>query len=470
MGARTESHRAVTVACGRRRLDVALPAAVPVTDLLPALLRLVDADPAPGPDRRWALSPIGRPALGAADTLDLAGVLVGEVLILSPVAAATSAPPASLRDQVEDLVQVLDRAWTARTSARFLLWTTTAGAALLAPASCLIDGAVIALQVTVALLLTATAMAVSRVEKTGAATCLAVACGWAALAGWAASAASGPVAGSVGAAVAALLTAGLAVPLYPGAAGHCAAFAVATAGAGAAAIAVAAGAPPTQVAIALALAAVLVIGVVPRVALAVTGVATAGAPDPARPSAGEPGPFGAGLPASRFTLADRVLTGSLIGLSLVALIAAIPAAVAGDVGNRLFAAGIGLLLLLRSRVFSQVPHLLAERVAGVLLLGAVGVGWYLTNPGALGLLLLLPITAGAAAAAVAGLGRHAWPLGQSGAGPLGQSGAVSSGAAAVSRARAARLLDLAEQLLVVAVVVFASGLLGLFDWIAVALG
>lgn len=446
---RAATHCAVTVICERRRVDLALPAMVPVADLLPALLRIFAPDES---SLQWELAPIGRPALSGTDTLETAGILTGEVLLLQSVDERRPAPPASLRDHLEEVVQDLDRALTAPTSTLFLFWLTALlGALLLVPAAGLAGGPGIALQGTVAGVLLVTAIAAARVENSVAAACLSISCGWAGLAGWTASAAAGPVSGIVGAAVAAWLLAMVALLGYPGALMHGAALGVAAGGAGLAGVIVAAGGPPSDVALGTAVVAVLLIGAAPRVVLAAAGLTAAAGTWPPGADAHPPAAEGRSADATgsaRFRRADRLLTGSLMGLSLLALVAALPSAVAGDAGNRVFAVGVGAALLLRSRLFSQVPHVLGLRIAGVAVLGGVWFGWYSTAPVLHGLLLLLPVVAAAALAAVA---------------------AMTQVAGRVGRARAARVLDLAEQLLVAALVIGASGLMGLFEWIARAM-
>lgn len=429
---------AVTVVCGRCRLDVALPAAVPVIDLLPALLRLLPTTSA----ARWELAPIGRPVLSASETLELAGVLDGDILMLQPTAgqAPLLAPAASLRDQLEEVVHRLDRGWTRQTSSRFLYWLTAVlgAAALLAQAAGPVGGMAITAQLSVAGVLAAAAIAAGRAGEAVAAACLLAGCGWAALAGWGASSAGGPVAALGGAAVAAFLLAAIALLGYPGALVHGGAVGVIAIGAGIAGIAAAAGARQQDIAVGLAVAAVLAIGAAPRVVLAATGL---------RPFESERAATVVDVTVAR---ADRLLIGLLIGLSLVATASALPSAFAGDAVSRAFAVGIGIALLLRSRSFSQVPHLLAERIAGVGLLAAVVIAWYLAEPGSGVPLVLVTVVVVATLAAVSGL--------------------TASAETAVGRARTARALDLAEQVLVVAMIGLATGMLGLFDWVGSVLG
>jgi type VII secretion integral membrane protein EccD len=98
--------RAVTVCRGTRRVDVRLPAAVPVAELMPGLLDLVDGDvPSRSPSvggtpRTWELVPVGRPPLDWGRTLTDAGVADGDVLYLAE--EKTAATGAAIYD-VADL-------------------------------------------------------------------------------------------------------------------------------------------------------------------------------------------------------------------------------------------------------------------------------------------------------------------------------------------------------------------------------
>ncbi|MFI6596338.1 type VII secretion integral membrane protein EccD [Nonomuraea sp. NPDC050536] len=92
----------VTIVAPRRRADLALPADLPLPNVLPGLLRAVgevggDASAAPG----WVLQRPGGAPLDIAQSLGALGVLDGEVLYLRPREAAM--PPA-LFDDVADVV------------------------------------------------------------------------------------------------------------------------------------------------------------------------------------------------------------------------------------------------------------------------------------------------------------------------------------------------------------------------------
>lgn len=92
----------LTVLAPHRRADLAVPADLPVAELVPMLLDLLGTGPVePVP---WQLSSAAGAVLAPAATLDDLGVLDGDVLRLRPV---TPAPPAPLLD---DPVDALARA------------------------------------------------------------------------------------------------------------------------------------------------------------------------------------------------------------------------------------------------------------------------------------------------------------------------------------------------------------------------
>jgi type VII secretion integral membrane protein EccD len=82
----------LTVLAPRTSVDVALPADVPVADLVPMVLELV-GEPAPGrPPRPWLLSGAAGGRLPAGSTLSQLGVLDGELLRIAPEGMAPVPP------------------------------------------------------------------------------------------------------------------------------------------------------------------------------------------------------------------------------------------------------------------------------------------------------------------------------------------------------------------------------------------
>jgi ESX secretion system protein EccD len=96
----------LTVLAPRTRVDVALPADVPVADLVPMVLELV-GEPAPGqPPRPWRLRGAAGGPLPAGATLSQLAVLDGELLRIAPDGAAP-APPV-FDDPVDALAATAD--------------------------------------------------------------------------------------------------------------------------------------------------------------------------------------------------------------------------------------------------------------------------------------------------------------------------------------------------------------------------
>ena len=428
----------VTVVHDGRRLDTALPTGIPIAELLPGLLRVAVPDAGSDETGVWELARIGPPVLVPGETLAEAGVLDGELLMLhrkrSP--PATGPANASVRDQLEDVVQRIDESWTTSCWTAFLLWSAAVlGLLLLIPASQLDGATAAATAAAVACGLVASALLAARGRRNvTAATCLWIGCGWAGLAGWfLAPAGSGPI----GAAVAALLLASSAVRWWSGALTQCAAMVVVLPATGVVLLATGASCPPGQALLVAAVSAVLLLGLAPRIVLALTGLSSThrGADD---------------TPVeSRFLRADSLLTGALIGLSAVVVTGGTMLAASFAPLDQAVAAAIGAALLLRSRVYSRVPHLLPTRVGGALLLAAVGAGLYLRDPGLRPLLIVLPMVGLALAAAVVAL--------------------VGESITTVGRARLSRCLDVLDKLVVIGVIVGSVGILGLFSWMATLL-
>src|SRR4051812_40233573 len=122
----------VTVLAPRTSVDVALPADVPVADLVPMVLELV-GEPAPGrPPRPWLLSGAAGGRLPAGATLSQLGVLDGELLRIAP--EGTAPVPPVFDDPVDALAAGADPVGTARRrcGAALVLVLAVAASALLA--------------------------------------------------------------------------------------------------------------------------------------------------------------------------------------------------------------------------------------------------------------------------------------------------------------------------------------------------
>ncbi len=274
-------------------------------------------------------------------------------------------------------------------------------------------------------------------ESTCATALLVTAAGWAAVAGttglrwWTAGTVAGPSLIAVVAAGCALLLTAWTAVFRPFAVAVAAGFVIPLMGSAATALCAITGAPLVDSAAAVAVLGAVMLGALPRLVLVVTGIAK---------QVGTVGPgFDATLVASQ-----RLLTGCLVGASAAVVLGAAPAALSGDPEELALGGGVACLLLLRARVFAQVPHSITPRIAGLLLLSAVAVGFYRAAPTLHTPMIMAAAVALPAAATAARL--------------------MAERFSAVTATRTARLLDVVERLLVVAVVLLAAANLGLTDW------
>lgn len=347
-------------------LDLALPAALRVGDVIPSIVDLAGIGAASGPGR-WRLSRIGGPALDESMTLADHDIHDGDLLVLSaaepPVPAlapldlaATIACGAPRADQPARL-KVLVCLWLALAGAAVLVWTgpRTGGAA---PA---VTAAVLALAAGLA----SVAVHLGTADRVACLTGGVAAAGLAGVSGFLAVP-GGPAAANVllaGSAAAAVAT----VRLRVTGCGTVCLTALATASAVAAlaaAVAVVWPMPPATVGAGLATAALGLLGVAPRLVIVTTGLA------PALPAAdGPPGDDDA--PADdRVRLGHRVLTGLVIGLAgaaaLGVLVVAAACVPAGWPASSGFGTAVGLALALRSRTHTGGPRRTALLSAGIL--------------------------------------------------------------------------------------------------------
>ncbi|MEH0938172.1 type VII secretion integral membrane protein EccD [Micromonospora psammae] len=153
----------ITIVAPRTRMDLALPSDVPLADLLPTLLRYAGEDLADEGVRHggWALARLGGQPLDGGRTAAQLGIRDGEVLYFNPRAAAT---PEIVFDDVVDAVATATNqragTWQVGTTRAFSVLlaglTLAAGAAVtLLAGPPQLPGALAALLVAVALVVTA---------------------------------------------------------------------------------------------------------------------------------------------------------------------------------------------------------------------------------------------------------------------------------------------------------------------------
>lgn len=434
----------VTVVSGQRKVDLALPSALPVADVVPQVLRYCVPPGGNDTPTAWTLARLGGVPLALSQTLAEAGVLDGEVLELR--GQASEVRPAlveDVRDALEDSVDASGGWWSPRTTRSFALAVAAAVLAVLAAAAWLgwdaLTGtgsqAVIASLIAAlsALALTGWASVVS--HPWTAQLCAAVAMAWAYLAGASIGAAAGlsPATELLLAAALVALVAGTARAVTDVTTPHLAAAAVLVATAVAVAVAELADVDPAQVRRAAPVLCLLAVGVAPRLSLSVGGLASA---DYRVRHAGR---LSDSQLVSRYRQSNGLLVGATVGIALVVVWGSLHLTASDNSWDRYLAISVGVVALLRSRVFSRIQHLVPLRVAGVIVLAAQLLRLIADVPRLGPWLVVLYAVAGAALVATSSL--H-----------------MSD----ITRARVKRLLNLVEFLLVVDMVVVAAGALGVF--------
>jgi type VII secretion integral membrane protein EccD len=364
-------YRRLTVLAPRTRVDVALPADVPVAELVPLVLELVGEPifglrPAP-----WRLSGATGAPLPPAATLTELGVPDGELLRLAP--DAPPPPPPVFDDPVDALAASAGGggAQDRRPAAAAVLVVAAAAAALLAAGS----GSA-ALRVVVATLAAGVAVVLAAHRPAGATarTAAVVAVPFAAAAGWAALSGASAPARVLLAAAAGCAAAAAAQVVLRVVAPALVAVVVAAVPVGLGALAALRfAAPLPTVAAAVGAFAVVVGPVLPRAALRLAGVGRPVVPaDGAELVDADHGPDL--LPpdelAERADLARGFLAGLVGGTSVVAAGAALGAASAGGWAGPALACVIVAVLGLRSRGFADPAP--ARALLGCAVAGLVG--------------------------------------------------------------------------------------------------
>ncbi|MFI7604941.1 type VII secretion integral membrane protein EccD [Micromonospora sp. NPDC049366] len=448
----------ITIVAPRTRMDLALPSDVPLADLLPTLLRYAGEDLADEGVRHggWSLARLGGQPLDGGRTVAQLGVRDGEVLYFNPRAAA--APEVVFDDVVDAVATATNQrpgAWQLGTTRSFAVLFAAAALGAGAVAALFagppqLPGALAALLVAVALLVSAAVLSRAAGDSRTGAVLATVGLGYAAVGGLLLLAgdrgltelASPHVLIAATAVVLFAAVAALAVgdrlPLFFGAvavgvvtglgAVLCLAFGISATAAAAVVAAVAFGAVP---------------------ALPMAAYRLARLPVPSIPTGPDDLKTDSESVDGRRVLqlserADEFLTGLLWTVSLVVLGAQVLLALNGRLPSVLLCLALALLSLLRAR-----PFLGRGQRTPVLLTGTVGVGLTAAATFADGGMpvRLGVIVGGLVLAAVVSLiygltvaGKHISPVW-------------------------GRLLDIAEILLIVALVPLAVWVLGLYGWI-----
>ena len=441
----------VTVVSPERTVDLALPSALPLAEVVPQVLRFC----APSTERdrpsAWTLARVGGTPIPLGQTLSDAGVLDGEVLELRGQRATIKpAMVEDVRDAVEDSTDESGGVWSSTTTVTFALLATAALFAVIGllqfatPWMVTGDDAV---EITSGFVVTATLLgAVAWATQVSHAwveqVCLAVAMGWGYLVGSSLATVS-ELAPEwnwiIGLSCAAAVAGGGRI-LTPSAIGHVS-WSVFTLAAGAVAgtlgLITRFDIPPLQDARAIPVVLLLIVGVLPRVSLSVGGVASA---DYRVRNAAS---VSSEQLRARYRESNGLLMGALAGIGTVVVWASWQLQASDLWWDRYLCASLGLVAVLRSRVFSRTLHLVPLRVAGavVLVLELLAVS---QDVDAMRTWIVL-IFVGVAAALV---------------------GVSSLGMSAVTRARVKRTLNIVEFLIVIEMIVMMCGAMGVFEKVA----
>jgi ESX secretion system protein EccD len=120
------SYSRVTVVSGSRRVDLALPSALPVADVVPQVLRFCAPEESADGPLEFTLAKIGGQSLSLSQSLGEAGVHDGDVIELRAFSAPSR--PAfieDVRDAIEDSVDNAGGAWTTRSTVTFVIGATS---------------------------------------------------------------------------------------------------------------------------------------------------------------------------------------------------------------------------------------------------------------------------------------------------------------------------------------------------------
>jgi len=435
----------VTVVSGARKVDLALPSALPVADVVPQVLRYCNPD---GDEQRptaFTLARLGGLPLSLNQTLAEAGVLDGEVLELrGDGAAVRPALVEDVRDALEDSVDAAGGWWTSQTTLTFSLLASAVVLGLLAVVQYLfpdlIGGSTDARVVSAfaALVVSFGLMVWAAVFNHGwvAQVLAGVAMAWAFLTGTEVGVAADLdpfVVLMLGWIFVAAVVA-LARVCTEYAMPHVTAAVVLVATGLAVSFVGMADIDPAQVRRIAPAVAMLAAGVLPRLTLSVGGLASA---DYRVRHAGRI--TGDSL-ASRYRQSNWMLIGGLVGFALVVVWGCYWLTFSTGSWDRYLALSIGAAALLRSRVYSRTPHMVPFRAAAV----AIGVLQLVRLTDDLPELRewIIPGFAGAALLIVA---ISSLPMTD------------------ITRAQIKRVLNIAEFLIIVDMVVVTMGAVGLFS-------
>lgn len=454
------SYSRVTVVSGNRRVDLALPSSLPLSDVVPQVLRFCGPEEETPSRTEFTLGRLGGQSLSLSQSLAEAGVRDGDVIELRAYGEeARAAFVEDVRDTIEDTVDGRGGGWSTRSTAAFslvagsvfvLLWLapvliTTFAAGLAGRVPVLWDTeAVVSALAAAAALIAGTALAARLAPQWAADVASSVAV-------LAACEAGVQIAGRSGGDLAAAAASGVALATvaavlarlpHPRAAVLVAATVFVLAGSLIVLVGDELGAGDGVMVRVVALLAVLSIGIMPRVSIAVGGLSSADY------RVRNSGMLSSASLTRRLRESQSLLLGAVLGAAILAgtigyWLGLRPHAWSENLWDGLLSVSLAAGLLLRSRVFSRIPYMLPLRVAALGVL--VAVIQQAVSGGNGGAAAWVP-----AAAAVAGLAALAFT-----AVPLSD----------VTRARLKRTLNLIEFIVVIDLIVVTMGAVALYDWV-----
>jgi type VII secretion integral membrane protein EccD len=437
----------VTVVTADRTVDLALPSALPLADVLPAVMRFASPEHRDTGPTSWTLARVGSAALPLSQTLAEAGVLDGDVLELR--ARQEDVRPAlveDVRDAVEDSVDAAGGVWTTRTTGSF---TVVAGASLLGGLALAVLGSAFmalpgwvaevgdpaAAAAATAALLGATWWAGQFARSLDAGLAAVAAMLWGGVLGRSLleDVAATEATRLLAAVVALALVSAVAVLLTRAAVGHAATAAFLLVAATSQAVVGWLELPVGDAVRAVPVVALLSVGVLPRVSLSVGGLASADY------RVRHVGRLDLTTLRQRYRASNAPLVGALVGVALVVTWCGVLLDARGDDWDRTLALTLAVAALLRSRLFSRTQHMLPLRVAGLVILGFALVRFAVDDEA------LLPwLGAVGAAVMLAGLALASLSMSE------------------ITRARVKRTLNIVEFLVIVDLLVVLAGALGVY--------
>ncbi|MGH3358468.1 MAG: type VII secretion integral membrane protein EccD, partial [Nocardioidaceae bacterium] len=359
-----------------RTVDLALPSALPLSEVVPQVLRFCSPDTGQAQPTAWTLARVGGTPIPLGQTLSDAGVLDGEVLELRGQRASVKpAVVEDVRDAVEDNTDEAGGVWSPTTTVTYaliaaaVLFTVLGFLQYVSPLLVTGDDVVEIVSgfVVVAAMLGATAWATHLSHPWVEQTCLAVGMGWGFLVGSSLAEISdleNEWSWIIGLSCAAAVAGGGRI-LTPSGIAHVSwsAFVLA-AGVVAAVLGLVTviDVPPLQDVRSIPVVLLLIVGVLPRVSLSVGGLASA---DYRVRNAAT---VTTAQLRARYRESNGLLMGALIGVATVVVWGAWSLVQSDLWWDRYLVASMGLVAILRSRVFSRTQHLVPLRVAGTIVL------------------------------------------------------------------------------------------------------